>query len=112
MTMNEKIITERKAQRMMRYKAIADRYTELMSIKGAQTSAVIKTIAEEQDCGITTCYKVLRLYKLGRVKIDKKKFAEHYNGLLEEGVDRVTARHRVCAKFGCTVSYSYKIVGV
>jgi hypothetical protein len=110
--MNAKITTERKAQRMMRYKAIADRYTELMSLKGAQTSAVVKTIAEEQDCGITTCYKVLRLYKLGRVKIDKKKFSEHYNGLLEEGVDRVTARHRACAKFDCTVSYSYKIVGV
>jgi hypothetical protein len=39
-TMNEKIITERKAQRMMRYKAIADRYKELMSISSVYRSAI------------------------------------------------------------------------
>lgn len=107
--MNAKVTTPFRQRRASVYHDIAQRYLELMEVEGAQSSAVVKTIATEMGEGLSTCYKALRLYHIRRKNIDKEKLIDYYTAQLKAGVKPSKAKVAAAERFLCSVSYLYKL---
>ena len=102
------ILTPAKKAQMERYDAIARRYKELMS-DGSQSSAVVKVISDEMGVCVTMIYKVIRMKKLNRPKIDRPSLINHYEQCLADGMTPAKARLDTAVKFKCSKVYVYQL---
>lgn len=105
------IMTQTKQVRMQQYAAIAARYKEL-NTAGSQITAVTERVAAEMGISTALVYKVRRLYRLHKRRIERCDVIKYHDKMIAEGATSAEAKRKTADKFGCTPNYIYQLVNM
>ena len=115
--MKRPIITQNKQERMELYSNIARRFGELKT-EGSQTSAVVAVLMVEFGVCRNTIYKVIRMNRLHKRRIDRCDVLRYHDKMLAESKEAskrkasADAKRKTAEKFGCSEGYVYQLVNM
>lgn len=115
--MEHPIITQTKQERMELYANIARRFGELKT-EGSQTSAVVAVLMQEFGTCKNTIYKVIRMNRLYKRRIDRCDVLRYHEKMLLESKETskrkasADAKRKTAEKFGCSEGYIYQLVNM
>lgn len=115
--MKRPIITQNKQERMELYANIARLFKEL-NTEGSQTSAVVEVLMAEFNVCRDTIYKVIRLNRLHKRRIDRCDVLRYHEKMLLESQETsnrkasADAKRKTAAHFGCSEGYIYQLVNM
>lgn len=115
--MEQPIITQTKQARMELYANIARRFGELRT-EGSQTSAVVALLIDEFGTCRNTIYKVIRMNRLHKRRIDRCDVLRYHAKMLMESKETskrkasADAKRKTAEKFGCSEGYVYQLVNM
>lgn len=113
--MEQPLLTQNKQARMEMYANIARRFGELKT-EGSQTSAVVALLMQEFDVCRNTIYKVIRMNRLHKRRIDRCDVLRYHEKMLLESKETskrkasADAKRKTAEKFGCSEGYVYQLV--
>lgn len=113
--MEQPIITQTKQARMELYANIARRFGELKT-EDSQTSAVVAVLMQEFGTCRNTIYKVIRMNRLHKRRIDRCDVLRYHEKMLMESKETskrkasADAKRKTAEKFGCSEGYVYQLV--
>jgi hypothetical protein len=115
--MEHPIITQNKQERMELYANIARRFGELKT-EGSQTSAVVAVLMREFGACRNTIYKVIRMNRLHKRRIDRCDVLRYHEKMLMESKETskrkasADAKRKTASHFGCSEGYIYQLVNM
>lgn len=115
--MKRPIITQNKQERMELYANIARRFGELKT-EDSQTSAVVAVLMDEFGTCRNTIYKVIRMNRLHKRRIDRCDVLRYHEKMLKESQETsirkasADAKRKTAEKFGCSEGYIYQLVNM
>lgn len=115
--MKRPILTQEKQARMDLYAAIARRYKEL-NVEGSHVSAVVAVLMDEFSVSRDLVYKVKRLNRLHKRRIDRCDVLRYHEKILMESKETskrkssADAKRKTAEKFGCSEGYIYQLVNM
>lgn len=107
--MKRPILTQEKQARMELYAAIARRYKEL-NVEGSHISAVVAVLMDEFSVSRDLVYKVKRLYRLHKRRINRCNLISYHEQLISSGKTSSEAKEETAKQFKCTTGYVYQLV--
>lgn len=107
--MKRPIITQEKQARMELYAAIARRYKEL-NVEGSHISAVVAVLMDEFSVSRDLVYKVKRLNRLHKRRINRCDLIRYHEQLMQAGMTSWDAKEETAKKFKCSTGYVYQLV--
>lgn len=114
-SMKQPLLTQNKQARMEMYANIARRFGELKT-EGSQTSAVVAVLMDEFGACRDTIYKVIRMNRLHKRRIDRCDVLRYHEKMLMESKEiskrkaSAEAKSKTAEKFGCSEGYIYQLV--
>ena len=99
------------------YANIARRFKEL-NTEGSQISAVVAVLMQEFGTCKNTIYKVIRMNKLHKRRIDRCDVLRYHEKMLMESHETskrkasADAKRKTAEKFGCSEGYVYQLVNM
>lgn len=115
--MKRPLLTQNKQARMELYAHIARRFGEIKT-EGSQTSAVVAVLMQEFCTCRNTIYKVIRMNRLHKRRIDRCDVLRYHEKMLLESKETskrkasADAKRKTAEKFGCSEGYIYQLVNM
>lgn len=107
--MKRPLLTQKKQERMAMYVNIARRFKEL-NTEGSQVSAVVAELMTEFGVCRDTVYKVIRMNRLHKRRINRCDVLIYHDELIKSGKESREAKESTAKKFKCSTGYVYQLV--